>query len=56
MQILFTDESKFNLHGSDGQIYVQRKPNTKFDPHNTRATINHGGESVMVWGRFSAQK
>lgn len=41
-KVLFTDESKFNLHGSDGKKYVWRKPNTEFLPNNTRATVKHG--------------
>lgn len=31
-----------------------RKPNTEFEPKNTRATVKHGGGSVMVWGCMSS--
>jgi len=47
--VLFCDESKFNLFGSDGHSYVWRKPNTEFDAKNLKATVKHGGGNVMVW-------
>lgn len=53
-KVLFTDESKFNLFGSDGRPYVWRKPNEELLPKNLKPTIKHGGGSVMVWGSFSA--
>lgn len=53
-QVLFSDESKFNLFRSDGQSYVWRKPNEELKECNLRATVKHGGGSVMVWGCMSA--
>lgn len=53
-KVLFTDESKFNLHGSDGKMFVWRKPNAEFNHQNTKATVKHGGGSVMVWGCMSS--
>jgi transposase len=53
-KVIFTDESKFNLFGSDGRIMVWRKPNTQLEIQNTVPTVKHGGGSVMVWGCFSA--
>lgn len=51
--ILWTDESKMNLFGSDGRHYVRRPPNQAFSPRFTRVTMKHGGGSIMVWGCFS---
>lgn len=51
---LFTDESKFNLNGSDGRTYVWRKTNQEFDKKFTRGTVKHGGGSIMVWGCMSS--
>ncbi|GFS96774.1 transposable element Tc1 transposase [Trichonephila clavipes] len=48
-KVIFSDESKFNIFGSDGRRTVWRKPNTVLDPKNLRPTVKHGG-SVMVWG------
>lgn len=52
--VLFSDESKFNLFGSDGRVTVWRKPNQELQKQNLRPTVKHGGGSVMVWGCFSA--
>ncbi|GFV05152.1 transposable element Tc1 transposase [Trichonephila clavipes] len=53
-QVLFTDESKFNIYGSDGKPYVWRKSNEELPRQNLKPTVKHGGGSVMVWGSFSA--
>lgn len=52
--VLFSDESKFNLFGSDGKQKVWRKPNTELEKKNLNVTIKHGGGSVLVWGCFAA--
>jgi len=53
--VIFSDESKFNIFGSDGKQKVWRKPNTEFQEKNLTPTVKHGGGSIMVWGCFSAQ-
>ena len=52
-KILWSDESKFNLFGSDGKKYVRRPMNKPYDPRYTLKTIKHGGGNIMVWGAFS---
>lgn len=52
-KVLFTDESKFCLFGSDGIKYVRRPKGTRFDPKYQLPTVKHGGGNVMVWGGFS---
>jgi len=52
--IVWSDESKFNVFGSDGKPYVRRPPNKQLDPKNTKKTVKHGGASTMVWGCFTA--
>ncbi|GFW52867.1 transposable element Tc1 transposase [Trichonephila clavipes] len=49
-KVIFSDESKFNIFGSDDRCTVWRKPNTALNPKNLRPTVRHGGGSVMVWG------
>lgn len=48
--ILFSDKSKFNIHGSDGRVMVWRKPNQQMLIKNLCGTVKHGGGGVMVGG------
>lgn len=48
-RVIFSDESKFNIFGSDGKKFVWRKPNAELQPQNIVPTVKHGGGSVMVW-------
>ncbi|CAK9809367.1 Transposable element Tc1 transposase [Anthophora plagiata] len=52
--VLFSDESKFNIYGSDGRIMVWRKKNEHLKPANMCPTVKHGGGGVLVWGCMSA--
>jgi transposase len=52
--VLFSDESKFNIFGSDGRVMVWRKPNMQMDCRNLCPTVKHGGGNVLVWGCMSA--
>lgn len=51
--ILWSDESKINLHGPDGKSYVRRPKNTALSPKYTMKTVKHGGGNIMIWGCFS---
>ncbi|GFY16002.1 transposable element Tc1 transposase [Trichonephila clavipes] len=53
-EVIFSDESKFNIFGSDGRRMVWRKPNTSHHPKHTIPTVKHGAGSVMVWGCMAA--
>lgn len=52
--VIFSDESKLNIFGSDGRRMVWRKNNTELNPQNLIPTIKHDGGSVLVWGCMSA--
>uniref|UniRef100_A0A0K8UV17 Transposable element Tc1 transposase n=1 Tax=Bactrocera latifrons TaxID=174628 RepID=A0A0K8UV17_BACLA len=52
--IIFSDESKFNIFGSDGAQKVWRKVNEEFQEKNLLPTVKHGGGNVMVWGCMAA--
>lgn len=54
-KVAFSDESKFNLFGSDSRQHVWRPIGTRNDVRYQIPTVKHGGGSVMVWGVFSAQ-
>ena len=49
-RVIFSDESKFNLFGSDGLQYCWRKRGEALDPRYTKKQVKHGGGKVMVWG------
>lgn len=51
--VLWSDESKINLIGSDGKTWVRRPKNAEWNPRYTTKTFKHGGGNIMVWGCFS---
>ena len=52
--VLWSDESKFNLFGSDGKVMVWRTPKEEYNSTCTVPTVKHGGGNVKCWGCFSA--
>lgn len=50
-KVLWSDESKFNLFGSDGINFVRRPPKQRYCPRYQLPTVKHGGGSIMVWGK-----
>lgn len=51
--VWFSDESKFNLFGSDGKLYCRRGPGEEFELRNVRGVVKHGGGNIQVWGVLS---
>ena len=49
-KVVFSDESKFTLFGSDGVQYCRRGPNEEFLPQNVDPKVKYGGGKVNVWG------
>ena len=52
--VLWSDETKINLFGSDGVKRVWRQPGKEYKDKCVLPTVKHGGGSVMVWGCMSA--
>jgi hypothetical protein len=52
--VLWSDETKINLFGSDGVQHVWRRPGEEYKDHCVVPTVKHGGGSLMVWGCMSA--
>ncbi|KAK3104731.1 hypothetical protein FSP39_008898 [Pinctada imbricata] len=52
-EVLFTDESRFQLSGSDGRIRVWRRRGERYADCCVREADKRGGGSVMVWGGIS---
>jgi len=54
--VLWSDESKFEIFGSKRKTYVRRKPGERLMDQCVMPTVKHGGGSVMVWGCFGNNK
>ena len=52
--VLWSDEMKINLLGSDGFKHVRRRPGEEYKDKCVMPTVKHGGGNVMVWGFMSA--
>ena len=47
--VMFTDESRFNMYHSDGRHRVWRRTGERFADANVARRVAHGGGGVMVW-------
>ncbi len=52
--VLWSDETKFELFGHKCKRYVWHKNNTAHHQRNTIPTVKHGGGSITLWGCFSS--
>ncbi|KAF0730122.1 hypothetical protein Ae201684_012417 [Aphanomyces euteiches] len=52
-KVLFTDESPFNLSGSNRRIYVWRKPGEEFIGECLVPNLKSGRKSVVAWGAIN---
>ena len=51
---IWSDESKFNLFGSDRKVMVWRSTKEELEPRCTVPTVIHDGGNVKCWGCFSS--
>ena len=49
-KVIWSDESKFNLFGSDGRVYIRRRVGDDFLPECVDRTVKFGGGNVIMWG------
>ena len=47
--VVFTDESKIKISGSDGCVFVWRKSTEEWLPCCTLGTVKTGQPSLMIW-------
>jgi len=52
-QVLFTDESQFNVQGNDGRTCVYRRRGERYADACVVKTDQCGGGSVMIWAGIS---
>ncbi len=52
--VLWSDETKINLFGSDGVKRVWRQPGEEYKDRCVLPTVKRGGGSVLVWGCMSS--
>uniref|UniRef100_A0A8R1HRW5 Uncharacterized protein n=1 Tax=Caenorhabditis japonica TaxID=281687 RepID=A0A8R1HRW5_CAEJA len=53
-KVLWSDESKYLMIGTDGVTLVRRPGDKRNDPKYQVPTVKHGGGNVMMWGCFHA--
>ena len=52
-KVWYSDESKFNLFGSDRKSYCRRRVGEALLERNVKKEVKHGGGNLMVWGCIS---
>lgn len=53
-KVVWSDESKFQIFGSDGRLYCWKKPKDALRNVHINPTVKHGGGRIMVWGCFTS--
>ncbi|KAG1610280.1 hypothetical protein G6F44_013567 [Rhizopus delemar] len=48
--MIFSDETKVNVWGSEGVKYYWKRPDDKLRFHHLDLTVKGGGGNVMMWG------
>lgn len=53
--VVWSDESRFNLFGSDGREYCWKRKGEPLKDQHVKGTIKFGGGGIFVWGCFTAR-
>lgn len=53
--VVFSDESKICLIGSDGAQYCRRRDGDALNPLFTKKSVKFGGGSIMIWGCITSK-
>jgi DDE superfamily endonuclease len=54
-RVIWTDETKINIWGSDGVKYYLSRAGDPVQEHHLDMTVKHGGGSLMMWGCMSCK-
>ncbi|KAG1487707.1 hypothetical protein G6F53_013691 [Rhizopus delemar] len=55
-RVIFSDEAKINIWGSDGCKYYWKRKGDRLQPHHIEVTVKHGGGGIMLWGCITTLK
>lgn len=55
-QVLFLDESKFEIFGNKRRLFIRRFEGERYKKYCLQPTVKHGGGSIMVWGAISTKE
>ncbi|KAG1487435.1 hypothetical protein G6F54_012660 [Rhizopus delemar] len=47
-RVIFSDEAKINIWGSDGCKYYWKRKGDRLQPYHIEATVKHGGGGIML--------
>ncbi|EIE90457.1 hypothetical protein RO3G_15168 [Rhizopus delemar RA 99-880] len=54
-QVVFSDETKINIWGSDGCRYYWTQPGDVLRPHHIDISVKHGGGKLIMWGCITSE-
>lgn len=54
-QVLFSDESKFEIFGNQRRLFIRRFEGERYTKYCLQQTVKHGGGSIMIWGAISTK-
>jgi len=54
-QVLFSDESIFEIFGNKRRLFVRRFEGERYSKYYLQPTVKHAGGSIMVWGAVSTK-
>ena len=54
-RVIWSDETKINRLGSDGRVWMWKRPGSALIDNHVNGTVKFGGGSLMVWGCMTTQ-
>jgi transposase len=54
-RVIFSDETKINILGSNGRKWVWKRPRQMISPKEVIPTLKFGGGNLMMWGCISCE-
>ncbi|KAG1172477.1 hypothetical protein G6F36_011553 [Rhizopus arrhizus] len=54
-RVIFSDETKINIWGSDGCKYYWKRKGDRLQPHHIEVAVKHDGSGIMLWGCITSE-